>query len=96
VLAASAEAAWRLAGRLVSEELPERLVFRVRLNQSYDGNEPRPGELRFPADNAMEHAAELQTSQVREAVMVAGLTITAVAAALVAWGILRSRKTPDY
>jgi hypothetical protein len=57
----AAEAAWSLAGRLVVEELPPRLVFRVRLNRSYDGNAPRPGELRFPADGAVDRAAELSS-----------------------------------
>lgn len=46
----------------------------------------------FTGSIATSHWSAEQTSQFREAVMVAGLTITAVAAALVAWGILRSRK----
>ncbi|GAA0951494.1 MFS transporter [Kribbella koreensis] len=46
----------------------------------------------FTGSIATSHWTADQTSQFREAVMVAGLTITAVAAALVAWGILRSRK----
>ncbi|MFG2088924.1 MULTISPECIES: hypothetical protein [unclassified Spirillospora] len=57
--AASAQAAWQFAQSLVSEELPEPLVFRVRLNQSYDGHAPRPGELRFPEDSAHRRAAAL-------------------------------------
>lgn len=57
--AASARAAWEFAQSLVAEELPEPLVFRVRLNQSYDGQAPRPGELRFPEDGSHRRAAAL-------------------------------------
>lgn len=57
--AASAEAARQFAQSLVSEELPEPLAFRVRLNQSYDGHAPRPGELRFPEDSAHHRAVAL-------------------------------------
>ncbi|WP_433243532.1 hypothetical protein [Actinomadura nitritigenes] len=57
---ASTRAAWRFAQSLVSEELPEPLVFRVRLNQSYDGHPPKPGELRFPEDGSRRRAAELK------------------------------------
>lgn len=46
----------------------------------------------FTGSIATSHWSAEQTSQFREAVMVAGLTITAVAAALVAWGIFRSRR----
>jgi hypothetical protein len=34
-------------------------VFRVRLNQSYDGDPPQPGEVRFPADSAAARAEAL-------------------------------------
>ena len=44
---------------MIAEDLPERLVFRVRLNQSYDGHAPRPGEVRFPADSAPDRAVAL-------------------------------------
>ncbi|QKW32842.1 hypothetical protein HUT06_01320 [Actinomadura sp. NAK00032] len=57
--AASARAARQLAQSLVSERLPEPLVFRVRLNQSYDGHAPQPGELRFPEDSAYGTAVAL-------------------------------------
>ncbi|MBU2666592.1 hypothetical protein KOI35_24085 [Actinoplanes bogorensis] len=50
-LHASAEAAWAFARKFVAEELPAPLLFRVRLNQSYDGNPPEPGEVRFPQDS---------------------------------------------
>ncbi|GIF70175.1 hypothetical protein Ais01nite_82100 [Asanoa ishikariensis] len=43
----------------VVEDLPEALVFRVRLNQSYDGHPPRPGEVRFPADGGLDRAVAL-------------------------------------
>lgn len=57
--AASARGAWQFAQSLVSEELPEPLVFRVRLNQSYDGHAPKPGELRFPEDGTHRRAVAL-------------------------------------
>ncbi|MES9536577.1 hypothetical protein [Actinomadura sp. NPDC000600] len=57
--AASTRAAWEVAQSLVSEDLPEPLVFRVRLNQSYDGHPPQSGELRFPEDSARNRAVEL-------------------------------------
>ncbi|TDB94147.1 hypothetical protein [Actinomadura sp. 7K534] len=57
--AASVRAAREFAQSLVSEELPEPLVFRVRLNQSYDGHAPHPGELRFPEDSAHHRAVAL-------------------------------------
>lgn len=57
--AASAQAAWQFAQSLVSEELPALLVFRVRLNQSYDRHAPQPGELRFPEDSAHRRAVAL-------------------------------------
>ncbi|WP_301176402.1 hypothetical protein [Actinomadura geliboluensis] len=41
------------------EQLPEPLVFRVRLNQSYDGHAPRPGELRFPEHS---HAGDTEVT----------------------------------
>ncbi|MEO3819550.1 hypothetical protein [Plantactinospora sp. B24E8] len=50
-LAESAEAARSFAQTLVVERLPAPLVFRVRLNQSYDGHPPRPGEVRYPQDS---------------------------------------------
>lgn len=56
---ASARAAQEFAQALVSEELPESLVFRVRLNQSYDGHAPILGELRFPEDGTHRRAAIL-------------------------------------
>ncbi|ROO87161.1 hypothetical protein EDD29_4754 [Actinocorallia herbida] len=58
--AVSARAAREFAQSLVSEELPETLVFRVRLNQSYDGHAPRPGELRFPEDGTGRRAEMLR------------------------------------
>lgn len=67
-LAASAEVAWAFARSLVSEDLPERLVFRVRLNQSHDGHAPRPGEMRFPADSAPDRAAALRRCDAATAV----------------------------
>ncbi|MEV4533013.1 hypothetical protein AB0J82_04185 [Asanoa sp. NPDC049518] len=54
--AASARA---FAQRHVVEDLPEALVFRLRLNQSYDGHPPRPGEVRFPADSGIDRATAL-------------------------------------
>jgi hypothetical protein len=57
--AASVRAARDFAQSLVSEDLPEPLVFRVRLNRSYDGHAPQPGELRFPEDSAHRRAVAL-------------------------------------
>lgn len=57
--AASTQAAWQFAQSLVSEELPEPLIFQVRLNQSYDGHAPQPGELRFPEDSTHHRAVAL-------------------------------------
>jgi len=57
--AASAQAARQFAQSLVSEELPEPLLFRVRLNRSYDGHAPKPGELRFPEDSTRQRAGAL-------------------------------------
>ncbi|WP_432969106.1 hypothetical protein [Dactylosporangium sp. CA-233914] len=57
--AASAEAALGFGREIVAEELPVALAFRVRLNQSYDGHPPQPGEMRYPDDSARHRAAEL-------------------------------------
>ncbi|WP_327004871.1 hypothetical protein OHA72_59280 [Dactylosporangium sp. NBC_01737] len=57
--AASAAAARDLARAAVLEPLPERLLFRVRLNQSYDGNPPVPGEVRYPEDSSRDRAVAL-------------------------------------
>jgi len=46
----------------------------------------------FTGDIATTHWSAQQTAQFREAVTVAGLTLTIVAAALVAWGFVRSRR----
>lgn len=35
------------------------LLFRVRVNQSYDHSDPRPGEVRFPEDSARDRAMAL-------------------------------------
>jgi hypothetical protein len=56
---ASAEAAWASGREIIAEELPAALVFRVRLNQSYDGHASQPGEVRFPHDSAHHRAAAL-------------------------------------
>lgn len=57
--AASSRAAWEFARSLVSEDLPEPLVFRIRLNRSYDGHAPQPGEVRFPEDGSRRRATAL-------------------------------------
>ncbi|VVJ15639.1 Uncharacterized MFS-type transporter [Amycolatopsis camponoti] len=46
----------------------------------------------FTGDIATTHWTVRQTAEFREAVTVAGLTLTIVAAALVAWGFVRSRR----
>ena len=58
-LAASASRAWAAAREVIIEELPAPLVFRVRLNRSYDGHPLKPGEVRFPEDSARPRAAAL-------------------------------------
>jgi hypothetical protein len=50
------------ARSMVCEDLPERLVFWVRLNQSHDGHPPQPGEMRFPDDRTPQRAAALHRS----------------------------------
>ena len=57
--AASAAAAREVALPMVIEPLPAPLLFRVRLNQSYDGNAPAPGEVRYPQDSSVERAVAL-------------------------------------
>jgi MFS family permease len=48
----------------------------------------------FTGDIATTHWSGQQTAEFREAVTVAGLTLTIVAAALVVWGFVRSRRVP--
>jgi len=55
----AAASARSFAQGYVIEDLPEALVFRVRLNQSYDGHPPRPGEVRFPVDGGLDRAVAL-------------------------------------
>ncbi|BCJ41318.1 hypothetical protein Aiant_19750 [Actinoplanes ianthinogenes] len=64
----AAERAREFGLRHALEELPDELRFRIRLNQSYDGNEPQPGERRYPADSSPERAAELRRCDLATAV----------------------------
>jgi MFS family permease len=48
----------------------------------------------FTGDIATAHWSAQQTAEFRDAVTIAGVTLTAVAAALVGWGIIRSRRVP--
>jgi len=48
----------------------------------------------FTGDIATAHWSAQQTAEFREAVTVAGLTLTIVAAALVVWGFISSRRVP--
>jgi hypothetical protein len=66
--AASAEAAWAFTQLMVTEDLPMPLLFRVRLNQSYDRRAPLPGEVRFPEDSARGRALALNRCDARTAV----------------------------
>ncbi|GAB3825190.1 hypothetical protein ACFPIJ_36815 [Dactylosporangium cerinum] len=66
--AASAAAARAVALPMVIEPLPEPLLFRVRLNQSYDGNPPAPGERRYPQDGSMERAVALHRCDAETAI----------------------------
>jgi len=66
--AASTQAAWTFARSMIFEDLPDRLVFRIRLNQSYDGHAPLPGEVRFPADSGADRAAALRACDAAVAV----------------------------
>jgi hypothetical protein len=65
---ASAEATWSFARDVVAEELPAALLFRVRLNQSFDGYPPEPGEVRFPQDSVRHRAAALSKCDARTVV----------------------------
>jgi hypothetical protein len=49
----------------------------------------------FACDIATSSWSAEQTMEFREAVVVAGLTLTVVAAALVGWGIVRTRSAPS-
>jgi hypothetical protein len=49
----------------------------------------------FTGDIAASSWSAQQTTEFREAVVVAGLTLTAAAAALVGWGIVRIRNAPS-
>ncbi|MBV1849319.1 hypothetical protein [Catellatospora tritici] len=64
----AAEMAHRFAQTMISEPLPDALSFRVRLNQSYDGHPPRPGEVRFPEDSSWEKASSLHRVDLATAV----------------------------
>ncbi|HEY8310865.1 MAG TPA: hypothetical protein VIG47_09930, partial [Gemmatimonadaceae bacterium] len=46
----------------------------------------------FTGDITASHWSAQQTLQFRESILIAGLTLTAIAAALVAWGIVRMRR----
>jgi hypothetical protein len=48
----------------------------------------------FPGTIAAAHWTAHQTAEFRAALTLAGLTLTVLAAALVAWGVLRSRTAP--
>ncbi len=58
-LATAAGVAVGYAREQLIEELPAPLVFRVRLNQSYDEFSALPGEGRFPEDSSRDRAAAL-------------------------------------
>jgi hypothetical protein len=51
-LAAAAHRALDVARPQVLEDLPDKLIFRLRLNQSYDAGDPTPAERRFPGDGS--------------------------------------------
>jgi hypothetical protein len=67
-LAAAAEAARTFSQPRIVEHLPAPLVFRVQLNQSYDGHPPRPEERRFEEDSAPHRAAALNKCNAETAV----------------------------
>lgn len=66
----AAEAAREFAQTLVSEPLPARAVFRVRLNQSYPGAQLGPGEVAFPGDGGWEQDFALRRCDLDTAVSV--------------------------
>jgi hypothetical protein len=49
----------------------------------------------FTGSIATAHWSTRQTAEFREAVTIAGVVLTAVAAALVGWGMLRARRAPS-
>jgi hypothetical protein len=53
---AAALAARDFARKFIEEALPDEMLFRVRLNSSYDRNPLRPDEEVYPHDSALEHA----------------------------------------
>ncbi|GAB2515305.1 hypothetical protein [Nocardia heshunensis] len=67
-LAVAAASARDFARKFVLEDLPGPLVFRVRLNQSFDGHPPAPQEARFPEDSSDERAVALRRCDFETAV----------------------------
>ncbi len=65
---ASVTSARGIARTVLIERLPEPLVFRVRLNQSYDAHPPAPGEVRYPEDSGLERAVALHRCDAATAV----------------------------
>ncbi|MGW4245709.1 hypothetical protein [Nocardia sp. NPDC004722] len=59
-LAVAAASARDFARKYVLEDLPAPLVFRVRLNQSFDGHPPASQEARFPEDSGYDRAVALR------------------------------------
>ena len=64
----ASERAREFAGQWIEERLPEPLRFRVRLNQSYDGNPLHVDERVFPADSDSELAPALADCSLDEVV----------------------------
>jgi hypothetical protein len=56
----AATAARDFARKLIDEQLPEPMLFRLQLNSSYDGNPRVRDEVVFPEDSAFERAEELK------------------------------------
>lgn len=67
-LQAASVAARDFARTFVLETLPDEMLFRVRLNQSYDGNPLHPDERVFPEDSALNLSERLHRCTDTEAI----------------------------
>lgn len=65
-----AEQARDFARHYIAEALPDEMVFRVRLNASYDGKPLRPDQQVYPEDSSVEMARRLQRCTSSEVVEV--------------------------
>jgi hypothetical protein len=67
-LVTRSQAARDFARRCIKETLPEPLLFRIRLNSSFDGNPLAEGEHLFPEDSQFDRAAAVHCCDAAEVV----------------------------